>query len=275
MMAFNSSRAFLSTPQADDSRSDPPNLEEQTTHKASTSHPHWYWGTHSTNGHSMSFFTNSLKNTVSAILLRASPNDWTRQYADTDRYTGSTESHSINSQRSFGQEQTSKERDGFSAESLPCSPVDHEQLTDSLQRTLHEQNAYHPTGSYEDLCQSDYIYDVMILTPRRSRIRRRMVIDFETEINIMSEAVYKKLDTHIESFTGNDITWWNQSTVRPLGKCSASWTICGRERLYYAEFLVVGNTQFDVLLGRESVRQLGLYRADPWVATRLRSSNKQ
>ncbi|KAA8650895.1 retropepsin-like aspartic protease [Aspergillus tanneri] len=154
------------------------------------------------------------------------------------------------------------------------SPQDSEELIDTLHCTLRGHNTLHPPDSSELPPQCDFIYDVMLLADQNTWIRRRMVVDFETDINIMREAVYRRMKYRVQPYSG-EITWWNRPNTKPLGKLKATLQICGRGRTYYAEFYVVKNAEFDLLLGRPSVREIGLYRADPAVATRLRLSNQQ
>ncbi|PLB54103.1 hypothetical protein P170DRAFT_420877 [Aspergillus steynii IBT 23096] len=223
----------------------------------------------------MLFPTKSLKHSVSAIILCSFSDESTGspRYKGDFRPLPQTLSGPNRDARPYhSQDHIHKKIDYSSTKASPWGYANREELTDALYRALGAQNTPHNPNLYDSFSQCDFIYDIMLLTRENSLIRRRMVVDFETDIDIMSEAVFRKLNVKMSGFTGNGITWWNRPSVKPLGTVQASWRVCGREKVYSTEFYVISDTEFDLLLGTTSVRKLGLYRADPGVATRLRSS---
>ncbi|PYH92130.1 hypothetical protein BO71DRAFT_400781 [Aspergillus ellipticus CBS 707.79] len=152
---------------------------------------------------------------------------------------------------------------------------DREELTDSLHSMFRAKKNLHHPENYHHLEQCDFIYDIAILTSSNDLLRRRMLVDFETEVNVMDDDIYRRMNVRMQPYYGPAITVLGRSDVKPLGKVQATWSIYGRGKSYSTEFYIIRWASFDVLLGKTSVRELGLYRADPGIATRLRSASQQ
>ncbi|KAI2813327.1 hypothetical protein CBS115989_9562 [Aspergillus niger] len=120
----------------------------------------------------------------------------------------------------------------------------------------------------QDVLNCDFIYDILIFTFDKP-LRRRMLVDFETEANFMDHDVSQRMNVRMDPYDGPPTQLTTRGELRPVGKVQATWTIFGHEKPYCAEFYVVRGTSFDIILGTTSCRDIGLYRMDPMVARRL------
>ncbi|GKZ20891.1 hypothetical protein AbraIFM66951_009213 [Aspergillus brasiliensis] len=158
------------------------------------------------------------------------------------------------------EEMPQENRDGFR------HTPERERLTGELQSVL----VTNPQSrdNQQDLLKCDFIYDILISTCDK-QLRRRMLVDFETEANFMDDDVFQRLNVRMDPNDGPETQLTTRGELRPLGKVQATWTICGRDKPYCTEFYVVRGTSFDIILGTTSCRDIGLYRVDPMVARRL------
>ncbi|PWY92964.1 hypothetical protein BO94DRAFT_430497, partial [Aspergillus sclerotioniger CBS 115572] len=145
-----------------------------------------------------------------------------------------------------------------------------ERLTDALHSIFRTRgNLLHPDAQ-QDVAQCDFIYDVCMYKSDHTPLLRRMVVDFETEVCIIHDELYRALNIPIERYEGPPISVvGREGKATPLGKVRATWNMPKDENFYCAEFLVMHGVEFDVLLGTSTVRELGLYRRDPALASRL------
>ncbi|PWY83385.1 hypothetical protein BO70DRAFT_428695 [Aspergillus heteromorphus CBS 117.55] len=146
---------------------------------------------------------------------------------------------------------------------------DREKPTDSIHSMFRTKNNLHHPDSHQQFAQCDFIYDIVLIKSNNSLMRRRMLVDFETEVNVMDDEVYKRMNVRMQPYYGFAITVLGRSDVKPLGKVQATWSIYGHGKAYCTEFYVVRWDSFDVLLGKRSVRELELHRVDPGIAARL------
>ncbi|PYH93149.1 hypothetical protein BO71DRAFT_279743, partial [Aspergillus ellipticus CBS 707.79] len=106
----------------------------------------------------------------------------------------------------------------------------------------------------------------------QTKLRRRMMLPFNVDINIMSDETHRRLGTQLQPFHGPAFTVPGYPDLKPLGTAEVDWSFCRRNKVYRTTFFVVRDIDADFILGRPAMRQLELYRADPEIAKRLRSS---
>ncbi|OJI80116.1 hypothetical protein ASPTUDRAFT_193547 [Aspergillus tubingensis CBS 134.48] len=120
----------------------------------------------------------------------------------------------------------------------------------------------------EGVLKYDFIYDILLFTFDK-QLRRRMIVDFETEANFMDHDVFERMNVRMDPYDGPPTQLTTRGELTPLGKVQATWIIVGYETPYCAEFYVVKGTSFDVILGTTSCRAIDLSSVDPMIATRL------
>ncbi|KAF9892680.1 hypothetical protein FE257_001082 [Aspergillus nanangensis] len=147
-----------------------------------------------------------------------------------------------------------------------------EQLTESLDSMFRDRERLHPFNAH-DLAHRDFIYNVVLPAATGGKIRRRLLLDFKTDVNIMSYSTYQRLGLtadHYDSMV--PIQRSGQPEVKPIATVGAQWCLYGDHKSYDTVFYVVRECEFDLLLGRPSVIEHQLYRKDAAVMTRLSSS---
>lgn len=146
-------------------------------------------------------------------------------------------------------------------------------LTEGIDNIFWEQNKHQDPKSHRFLAQCDFIYDALILTANsRDQIRRRLVVDFETDVNVMAHDVQQALSARMDPYSGPAIKLPGQVNVQPIGSVVARWKMTRGNKLYQTTFLVIENSRSDLLLGRTSVKEHCLFRVDPEIASRLNAS---
>jgi hypothetical protein len=124
-----------------------------------------------------------------------------------------------------------------------------------------------------DPTYSDFIYDVLISTKEAKKIRRLLVLDFRTDVNIMSQGVYQRLHTKASSCDPSIVLQVaGMGEVTPLCSVDVEWSLWADSTVYSTRFYVVEGCHFDLLLGRPSVIDHQLSRKDAAVGSRIRSS---
>ncbi|KAL4894552.1 hypothetical protein BDV59DRAFT_12673 [Aspergillus ambiguus] len=120
----------------------------------------------------------------------------------------------------------------------------------------------------------DFIYDILIFTAVGGKIRRRLVVDFRTDINVMSDSVYKRLNMIAGTYEKPlSITLPGRGEVKSIGTVVVQWCLYGDSKIYQTKFYVVRGWHTDLVLGRPSVREHQLYRKDAGVISRLNTSS--
>jgi hypothetical protein len=154
----------------------------------------------------------------------------------------------------------------------------------TIQPQLHSSALPHTTTSPDlyytpislpqlDSAYSDFIYDVLIFTKEGKKVRRLLVLDFRTDVNIMSKGVYQRLHTKVSSCDPSIVLQVAvMGKVIPLGSVDVEWSLWADSTVYSTRFYVVEGCRFDLLLGRPSVIDHQLSRKDRAVGSRIRSS---
>ncbi|BCS14371.1 hypothetical protein ALUC_60927S [Aspergillus luchuensis] len=127
-------------------------------------------------------------------------------------------------------------------------------------------------GVCQNLDQFDFVYDIIVQSPMGSKLRRRLTLKFDADVNIMSDDMQHRLGTELRPYHGGPISITGQSHMIPLGTVGVSWTFCGQTRIYKTDFYVVPDMTYDFLIGRPSIRSHELYRVDPEITRRLNTS---
>ncbi|GJP96709.1 cellulase family protein [Aspergillus niger] len=145
-----------------------------------------------------------------------------------------------------------------------------EELTESLNSALS-----HDSQLLKELDQCDFVYDVMAGPPGKNQLRRCMMLSFHADTDIMSKEAHQRLGTSIEPYQGAPIPVLGLQDSKPVGIAEVQWSFCGRSKPYRTAFYVVEDVEYDLLIGRPSMRQHELYRVDPAIAERLRDSYRR
>lgn len=121
--------------------------------------------------------------------------------------------------------------------------------------------------------RKDFIYDILIY-PNEETLHR-LVVDFQTDVNIMGDHVLQSLNmkpSHCEQSTLLQVARMGEAI--PSGCVDVKWSLHGDREgtVYESTFYVVGRCRFDLLLGRPSVIGCGLSKKDPAVKERMRLS---
>ncbi|PLB46411.1 hypothetical protein P170DRAFT_215670 [Aspergillus steynii IBT 23096] len=150
---------------------------------------------------------------------------------------------------------------------------DRAKLTEEIDTIFWEQNKHQNLDSHRHLAQCDFIYDALIFTENnQGQIRRRLVVDFETDVNLMADDVQKHLNIKVDPYTGPTIQLPGQLNVQPIGSVVTRWKLQRGNKIYQTRFLIIENSRSDLLLGRPSVKELALFRVDPEIVARLQAS---
>lgn len=146
------------------------------------------------------------------------------------------------------------------------------ELTEMLDSVFSEKDHPQIPPPFDRLEHYDFVYDVRVCASTNNEFQRRMMLSFHMDVNIISDEVYRTLETELQPYDGDPIAVLGCPDRKPLGTVTAQWTFCGRTKPYRTVFYVVPNVEYDLLIGRPSMRQQELYRADPKIATRLNAS---
>ncbi|BCR96723.1 hypothetical protein AAWM_04708 [Aspergillus awamori] len=139
-------------------------------------------------------------------------------------------------------------------------------LTESLDSALSQE------PQLPELHHCDFAYDVMAGAPGKEQLRRRMLLSFHADTNVMSKDAHQRLGTNIMPYRGAPVPVLGLQDSIPVGIAEVQWSFCGRSKPYRTAFYVVEDVEYDLLIGRPSMRQQELYRVDPAIAKRLRES---
>lgn len=108
--------------------------------------------------------------------------------------------------------------------------------------------------------------------PGKKQLRRCMLLSFHADTNIISKEAHQRLGTCIEPCPGASVQVLGLGDRKPIGLAEVQWSFCGRSKPYRTTFYVVEGVEYDLLIGRPSMRQQELYRVDPAIAKKLRES---
>ncbi|GLA33081.1 hypothetical protein M752DRAFT_277151 [Aspergillus phoenicis ATCC 13157] len=108
--------------------------------------------------------------------------------------------------------------------------------------------------------------------PGKKQLRRCMMLSFHADTNVMSKEAHQRLGTNIKPYRGAPVPVLGLQDRILVGSAEYQWSFCGRSKPYRTAFYVVEDVEYDLLIGRPSMRQQELYRVDPAIAKRLRES---
>ncbi|RDH27550.1 hypothetical protein BDQ94DRAFT_184506 [Aspergillus welwitschiae] len=97
--------------------------------------------------------------------------------------------------------------------------------------------------------------------PGKKQLRRYMRLSFHADTNVI-----------IEPYRGAPVPVLGRQDRIPDGIAEVQWSFCGRSKPYRTAFYVVEDVEYDLLIGRPSMRQQELYRVDSPIATRIHES---
>ncbi|KAL4780595.1 hypothetical protein BJX76DRAFT_360719 [Aspergillus varians] len=128
--------------------------------------------------------------------------------------------------------------------------------------------------SYEsipkDILQKVFTYDIQLFGTKNDKVvYRRLLLDFQVNTDAVSDEIPKLLNLPIAGYKGAEVRLPNGSSVRPIGALEIQWQLYKGNRQYRTKFLVIENSQFDVLLGRRSIQKYRLSAEDEKIQKRL------
>jgi hypothetical protein len=107
---------------------------------------------------------------------------------------------------------------------------------------------------------------------RERKLYRRVLLDFNPKRNIdaISDAIQQDLDLTMEPYFGSKVEIPNGDVVMPLGIVDVTWQIYKGVRPYRTQFVVIKDSQFDMLLGRMTIKGYEFWKEDKDIRERLR-----
>ena len=88
--------------------------------------------------------------------------------------------------------------------------------------------------------------------------------DTGSDVDLISQDVVTSLGMTAETYDGPSYLPLGPA-IHPIGKIQLNWHIAGREKTYTTTFAVLNKDQsrnFDVILGKHTIREIGFYRND-------------
>jgi hypothetical protein len=122
------------------------------------------------------------------------------------------------------------------------------------------------TSQSLQLIYKSLIVDIDMVAADSTTISRRLLLDIQTEVNVMADDIRRRLNIKMEPYCGNVIQLPSGRDVKPIGSIIVSWKVLGTEETYTTKFLVIQKSYFDVMLGRPSIEKSGLGNEDSEIA---------
>lgn len=110
------------------------------------------------------------------------------------------------------------------------------------------------------------IEDIVLFATDSTPKTRRLLLDLQTEVNVMADEVQRQLKLNMAPYVGEIIHLPNRHDVKPIGEITARWKILGTKKIYTTPFLVIRNSYFDVMLGEPYIKEHELAKEEPRIA---------
>ncbi|KAL4878733.1 hypothetical protein BJY04DRAFT_194991 [Aspergillus karnatakaensis] len=126
-------------------------------------------------------------------------------------------------------------------------------------------------GQAEIIQDRIFFYDIVVYGLSAEKvIYRRTLLDFDLEINAISDEIPRALNLPIEPYRGSGMVKLpSGKSVQPVGTLVLRWQLYNDDNLHTTHFLVIKNSHFDMLLGRSSIEEYKLWEWDREIQARL------
>ncbi|KAL3490123.1 hypothetical protein BJX62DRAFT_207743 [Aspergillus germanicus] len=115
-----------------------------------------------------------------------------------------------------------------------------------------------------------FFYDTILHVPQAEKvIYRRVLLSFKLKIDAISDEIPRAMGLPIHSFSGKAVQLHNGKTATPIGIFPMRWQLYNGKKIYKTKFLVIKDSQFDMLLGRSSIKKYKLWEEDGDIERRL------
>ncbi|PLB35141.1 uncharacterized protein BDW47DRAFT_128463 [Aspergillus candidus] len=107
---------------------------------------------------------------------------------------------------------------------------------------------------------ADSVLDILIWKADYSQIRRFLVLEFDADVNIMDDEVFRSLKLEKEPCDMTvPLSLPGRAHLKPIGKVNCRWCVWGNTHSYLTSFLIVSGCDFDVMIGRQTIKELEIY----------------
>ncbi|PLN75783.1 hypothetical protein BDW42DRAFT_189057 [Aspergillus taichungensis] len=107
---------------------------------------------------------------------------------------------------------------------------------------------------------ADNILDILIWKADYGQIRRFLVLELNTDVNVMDDEVYRSLNLEKEPCDmTTPLCLPDRADLKPTGKVKCRWCVWGETHSYLTSFLIVSGCDFDVMIGRHSIMEHQIY----------------
>jgi hypothetical protein len=110
------------------------------------------------------------------------------------------------------------------------------------------------------------IEDIVLFATDSTPKTRRLLLNLQTEVNVMADDVQRQLKINMAPYYGKIIHLPGRHDVKPVGRIVATWKILGTEKIYTTPFLVIRKSYFDVMLGEPYIKKHELAKEEPRIA---------
>ncbi|KAL2845646.1 hypothetical protein BJY01DRAFT_180218 [Aspergillus pseudoustus] len=121
-----------------------------------------------------------------------------------------------------------------------------------------------------DIIDRVFFYDTKLYNPQTEKpIYRRVLLSFMLNIDAISDEIPRVFGLPISPYKGKAVQLHNGKFADPIGTFQTRWQIYNGKKVYKTEFLVIKDSQFDMLLGSSSIRKYKLWKEDADIEKRL------
>ncbi|KAL4963067.1 uncharacterized protein BDV14DRAFT_177132 [Aspergillus stella-maris] len=148
--------------------------------------------------------------------------------------------------------------------------------------TIYTPNNYGGTITAFDFGDSRFIYDTEIYSSplalesevehtNEKLIYRRLILDFDDQktTDAICDEIPQALNIPIKPYKGSEVQLPNGDWEMPVGTAEIPWKVYEGQRVYRTHFLVMKDSQFDMLLSRATIKRYKFWEEDKDVKGRL------
>ncbi|KAL3458635.1 hypothetical protein BJX64DRAFT_292014 [Aspergillus heterothallicus] len=122
----------------------------------------------------------------------------------------------------------------------------------------------------EHITNRVFFYNTILYNSQAEKaIYRRVLLNFMLKIDAISDEIPRTLGLPILPYRGKTVQLHNGKTTKPIGTFYLQWQIYNDKKVYETKFLVIKDSQFDMLLGRSSIKKYKLGKMDGDIEKRL------
>ncbi|KAL3475420.1 hypothetical protein BJX99DRAFT_259366 [Aspergillus californicus] len=129
-----------------------------------------------------------------------------------------------------------------------------------------------PETPPEPIIEKPFTYDTVVFGQQpETVVYRRLRLDFQGSNDAISDEITHLLNLPIAEYTGSEIILPNGSFVMPIGTVQVKWKLYDGKKPYTTKFLVIKDSQSDMLLGRSSIQEYNMWERDGDIIHRLQN----